>query len=216
MGEAPRPCRAPAPKLPDGDTAHGDSFEPGCAIGGRECTLEMRRVQCGQAKSEELSAVARRVGGQDDRQAGARLTNGADSSKYGHARLRERGQQAAPGQHDRHAVGSRVQLRRQVFDGRPDVDDVAEAVACGASGTFSKSGGIGVDTDEETIRLPPRQRIRKAPVARADIDGDPAAEADQEVSESVIRALEALAANDIHGRDYRMRTRVETWLNATE
>jgi len=159
----------------------------------------MRRVQCRQAKTEELGAVARRVEGQDDRQAGAGLTERADGSKYGHARLRDRGQQAAPGQHDRHAVGSRVQLKRQIFDGRPHVEDVAETDACGASGTFTKRGGIGVDTDEETVWLLPRQRIRKAPVARADVDRDPVAEVGQEVSESVIRALEALAANDIHG-----------------
>ena len=36
-------------------------------------------------------------------------------------------------------------------------------------------------------------------VARANVDGDPARVTGQELSESVIRAFESLAAHDVHG-----------------
>jgi hypothetical protein len=66
-----------------------------------------------------------------------------------------------------------------------------------------KRRGVGVHPDEEAVGRLPGEGVGEASVARAQIDGDPAPEGGQEVRELLIRALEPLAANQVHGEQYR-------------
>ena len=63
--------------------------------------------------------------------------------------------------------------------------------------------GVGVHADEQPLGRLPGQDVGEASVAGAEIDGDPAPEGGQEVRELLIGALEPLAANQVHGAQYR-------------
>ena len=63
----------------------------------------------------------------------------------------------------------------------------------------AESCRVRIDADEEPIGRLPGQHVRQAAVARSEVDRDPAPEAAELVSESVIGAFETLAAYDIHG-----------------
>jgi hypothetical protein len=79
-------------------------------------------------------------------------------------------------------------------DGRAYVDDVR----AGARGAPAQARGVRVHSDEEALGSVTSEDARQPAVAGADVDGDSALEAGDEISESVIGALEALAADDVH------------------
>lgn len=57
---------------------------------------------------------------------------------------------------------------------------------------------MSVDPDEQPVSGLPRPEVREPAVTRAEVDRDAAREADPRVSESMIRAFETLAADDVH------------------
>jgi hypothetical protein len=63
---------------------------------------------------------------------------------------------------------------------------------------MTKAGRVRIQSDEETGRRLTGEDVRKPAVAGAEIDRDAARKAGECVSESVIGALEALAADDVH------------------
>jgi NADPH:quinone reductase-like Zn-dependent oxidoreductase len=113
---------------------------------------------------------------------------------------RDGGQQATPGQDDAHAIGDAGQGPRQGLDRGADVQQVGEPLVGGARRERAQSRGDGVDADEQALGLRPRPEVREPAVAGAEVDRDAAREAGQRVSESMIRAFEALAAYDVHVR----------------
>jgi hypothetical protein len=129
---------------------------------------------------------------------GVRRAQSPDAlESLGH-RTRQRRQQAAPGEDDRDPVGDAEQLGRERLDGSANEDDVGEAFAAGAARELAQAGRVGVDPDEQPLGFAAGRRVRQPAVARAQVDRDAARVAGQQVSESVIGALEALAADDVH------------------
>jgi hypothetical protein len=94
-----------------------------------------------------------------------------------------------------------VKLRGERLDRRARVDEVRQTLTLGAPRALAQAGGIRVQSDEQPLRVTARPGERQASVARAQVDRDAARVPDQQVSESVVGALEALAANDVHARD---------------
>jgi len=162
-------------------------------VAGQRCVREQ-----GEAKTEELGAVAGRVEAQHHRERSSELAQRAHAPEHGHRRSGDSGKQAAPGQHDTHAIRNADEFARQPFDGRASVEKVGEALMSGAPGELAQSRGVCVDPDEQALRLFPCLQVREAAVAGTEIDRDPAREAGEAVSASVIGALEALAADDVH------------------
>lgn len=75
---------------------------------------------------------------------------------------------------------------------------------------------LRVHSDEQALGRVTGEDAGQPAVAGADVDGDPAREAGDEISESVIGALEALAADDVHrsvfyGRSLSASSRVYVW-----
>lgn len=155
--------------------------------------------QRGEAESQDLGAIASRVETQDDREAGTGLAQGANAAQDGRGWPRHGGKQAAPRKHHAHAVRNPGERRWQPLDRRPDIEDVGEAGAGRAPGETNQARGVGVDADEQPLGRLTRQPVREPAVAGAEVDGHLPAEAGQGLSESMIRALEALAAYDVHG-----------------
>jgi hypothetical protein len=61
-----------------------------------------------------------------------------------------------------------------------------------------KSRHAGIEADEQAVRRLPGPEVRETAVTRSEIDGDPAAEGGAGGPELLIRALETLAAHDVH------------------
>jgi hypothetical protein len=119
-------------------------------------------------------------------------------------RARERGQQAAPGQDRRDLVRDTGELRRQLLDGGADIDEVGQARARGPRRDVAKTRHAGIQAQEQAVRRPTGQDVRETAVTRTEIDGDPAAEGGAGGRELLIRALETLAAHDVHVGHDRM------------
>ncbi len=115
-----------------------------------------------------------------------------------HRRTRHRGEEASPREHDAHAIREPGELGRKVLDRGPNVEKIRHPRAKRASRKLSKSRGVGVYADEQPLGLLSRHRERETTVAGAQVDCDPAREPRSNVWKLVIRALEALAADDVH------------------
>ena len=89
----------------------------------------MGEVHRWQAQPVGFGEVARGVDAHDDRQERAGPAQRADALENRDGWTNYGGQQAAPGQDDRHPIGDSVQLRRERLDRRPHIDEVAEACA---------------------------------------------------------------------------------------
>jgi hypothetical protein len=152
----------------------------------------------GKAETLDLRAVTRRVDAEDDRQTCIALAQTADAAQELRRRAGDGGEKTAPGKDDGDLVRDARQLRRQVLDGGPNIEKVGEMRAIGAPGEMTKAGRVRIQSDEETGRRLTGEDVRKPAVAGAEIDRDAARKAGECVSESVIGALEALAADDVH------------------
>jgi len=153
------------------------------------------RVQRGKLETPQLGLVAHGVDAEDHREGCVRLAQRADAAEGRDGGARDGREQAPPRKDDRHAIGDAGQLRRELLDGRAYVEDVR----AGARGASAEVGRVRVYSDEETLGRVTRQRAGQPAVTGADVDRDSAREAGDEISESVIGALEALAADDVHG-----------------
>jgi hypothetical protein len=65
-------------------------------------------------------------------------------------------------------------------------------------GDTAQAGRVRVHADEEALAILACERERQTTVTRAEVDRDATLERREEFSESVIGALEALAADDVH------------------
>ena len=196
MGEPPGPGGWPGRELIEIELGHRRDVEAGRSIADREI-LEMSVVQRRHAQTVRLTKVAP-GDAQDDGEARARLTQIADAGERRRDGTSYGGEQAAPGEYDRDLVGDTRELGGERFEARPDEDHVGEPLTDGSSGIPAETSGVGVDADEQPVRGLPAERIGEPSVSGAEVEGHPAAEAGQSRSESVVRALEPFAANNVH------------------
>jgi hypothetical protein len=116
----------------------------------------------------------------------------------------ERRQQAAPGQDRRDLVRDTGELRRQILDRCAHINEVGQARARGPRRDVAKTGHAGIEPQEQAVRRPTGQDVRETAVTRTEIDEHPAAEGGAGARELLIRALETLAAHDVHVGHDRM------------
>ena len=153
-----------------------------------------------QRRHSEATRLAQIAAGNahDNRDGRLPLAEGPDAGQGRHARTNHGAQQATPGKNDRDSVRHACELAGEKLHARANVDHVGQLLASGSAGALTKTGNVGVDADEQPLRAQPAERMRQASVTGAEVDGHPARKAGQEASESVIRTLEALAANEVH------------------
>jgi len=158
------------------------------------CALDRARRR--DPEPGQLGAVTARIAAEDDRDRRARPADAPYRREVGRGRKDDGRQEAAPREDDRDAVRDPGELGRQARDRGADEDGVAQALAPGSPGELAQAAGVRVDADEEPRRVLASPKPGQSTVPRAQIDRDPAPIL--RTSGSVIGALEALAADEVH------------------
>ena len=88
-----------------------------------------------------------------------------------------------------------MQRLRRVLDGRDEKEDVRQSVSGRPPGGRHHPGGVRVDADDESVRVPARGREKRAAVARAYVDRDPRMTSRQGSDEAVVELADGACSN---------------------